>query len=58
MKLLLVYIPTTAKILQNTIHLRCDRFCENNFLKLLISSEFIIEGRFLIYGRRDGVNIP
>ena len=42
-------LPTTAKY-----HLppKGGRFCENNFLKFLISSQPIIKRRSLICGRR------
>ena len=36
---------------QNTLYPKDGRFCENNFLKLLIGSQPIIEGRSLICGR-------
>ena len=35
---------------QNTLYPKGGRFCENNFLKLLIGSHPIIEGRSLICG--------
>ena len=37
---------------QNTLYPKGDRFCENNFLNLLIGSQPIIEGWSSICGRR------
>ena len=35
---------------QNTLYPKSGRFCETNFLKILIGSQPIIEGRSLICG--------
>ena len=42
---------------QNTLYPQGDRICDNNFLKLLIGSQPILEGRSLICGRRIKHNI-
>ena len=42
-------VPTAAKLYP---YPKGGRFCENNFLKLLIVSQHITEGRSLIFGKR------
>ena len=49
----ILYKCDCKKLLQNTRYPKGGRFCEGNFLMLLIGSQSIIEGGFLlICGRR------